>query len=293
MASKLTPFLLEHAAWSLSKVETAKQCPRKFWYTYINKPNKAALGIVESTDARTGKAIHRVLELIIKGHPLDFAIKTVIREKNLLTKEIESVEASRPAATKFLKTFNAFRHANGEHELITEAQVAAGFRGEKKPYFEKRGAPNTLLLRGMIDVGCIFKDKPTAIIIDHKTGKNKGIANHAHQMDCYALLIKANYPHVTKMLPAIHWVQDQLIEHGDPINLTDLDALVEKVVQFMLDATIEVDGSNLEKTKTSILCNWCDYCSLCPAQAATESLGGAHGEVKEESVIERIEGLNT
>lgn len=293
MASKLTPFLLEHAAWSLSKVETAKQCPRKFWYTYVNKPNKAALGIVESSDARTGKAIHRVLELMIKGHPLDFAISTVIREKQLVTKEIEAVEASRPAATKFAKTFNAFRNSQGEHDLVVEAQIAAGFNGEKKPYYEKRGATNTLLLRGMIDVGCVFKDKPTAMIIDHKTGKNKGIANHAHQMDCYALLIKANYPHVTKMLPAIHWVQDQLIEHGDPIDLTSLDALVEKVVQFMLDATIEVDGSNLEKTRTSILCNWCDYYSLCPAHA-TESLGGAHGEIKEEGhVIEGIEGLNT
>lgn len=292
MSYTLTPFLKEHAAWSHSKVETAKQCPRKFWYTYVNKPNKAALGVVESTDARIGKAIHRVLELLLKGQSLDNAVATVIREKKLLTREIEAVEASRPAAIKFAKSFNAFRTLHGKHELILEAQIAVGFNGEKKPYFEKRGATNTLLMRGMVDVGCVFMDKPTAMIIDHKTGKNKGIANHTHQMDCYALLIKANYPHLTKMLPAIHWVQDQLIEHADPIDLTDLDALLDKVVQFMVDATIEVDGSNLEKTKTSILCNWCDYQSLCPAQA-NESLGGAHGKIEEESVIERVEGLNT
>ena len=293
MSLELTPFLAEYAAWSNSKIETAKQCPRKFWYTYINKPSKAAHGIVDSTEARTGKAIHRVLELMFRNLSIDDAVGTVIREKKLLTRELEAVNAARPAAIKFYKSFNNFRNQNGKHELILEGQLAAGFKGEKKPYFEKRGSVNTILLRGMVDIGCVFADKPTAMIIDHKTGKNKGIANHTHQMDCYALLVKANYPHVTKMLPAIHWVQDQLVEHGEPIDLTNLDALVDKVVQFMLDATVEIDISNLEKTKTGILCNWCDYCALCPAQA-TESLGGTNGEIKEEgNVIPRIEGLNT
>jgi CRISPR/Cas system-associated exonuclease Cas4 (RecB family) len=296
MSNELTPFLLQHAPWSLSKVESVKQCPRKFWYSYCNKPDKTALGIVDNYDARVGKAIHKALEHLINGQSLDRAFQFACDEFRLVTRELEAVNAARPAAEHFLSMFNSFRHAKGKHELLTEAKISCGFKGEKRPYFDKRGTPNTILLRGVIDVGCIFLDAPTAIIVDHKTGKNKGIANHAHQMDCYALLLKANYPRLTKMIPAIHWVQDKKVELGTPIELSDLDSLRHKVVQFMLEATAGVDASKLETTRVGILCNWCDYQALCPEHSS--SLSGANVEIQEEvrdgvSSIGLIEGLNT
>jgi RecB family exonuclease len=297
MPKDLTPFLLQHAPWSLSKVEAVKQCPLKFKYGYVNKPDKAALKRTDNFDSRVGKAVHKLLEMLVLGHKMESAIQFVTRENKLVTREIESLEASRPAAEKFISTFNAFRGQGDRHELLTEKKIAAGFSGDKKPFFEKWGSTNTILLRGVIDVGLIYLDKPTAIIIDHKTGKNKGIAHYANQLDFYAFLVKSNYPHVMRMIPAIHWVQDKQVENGADMDLSRLDVLMDKVVQFMLDATETIDGSKLDNTQTGVLCSWCDYYALCP-EFATHVNGAANDQEQEKVLggvecIGPIKGLNT
>jgi hypothetical protein len=297
MPLELNAFLREHAPWSLSKVESLKQCPLKFKYGYVNKPDRSILTPTDNFDSRVGKAVHKLLEMLVLGHKMGQAITTITRESKLTTREIEALEASRPAAEKFISTFGAFRNQGERHDLLTEKKIAVGFKGEKRPFFDKWGTPNTILLRGVIDVGLVYLDKPTAIIIDHKTGKNKGIAHYGNQLDFYAFFIKANYPHVTRMIPAIHWVQDKQVEQGADMDLTRLDVLMDKVVQFMLDATENIDASKLDNTQTGVLCSWCDYYALCP-EFATHVDGGANGQVQEEvcngvECIGPIKGLNT
>lgn len=297
MPQELNEFLLKHAPWSLSKIEALKQCPLKFNYGYINKPAPSLLTPTDNFDSRVGKAVHKLLEMLILNNSMSQAVASVVREFKLTTRELEAVEAARPSAEKFFSTFKAFRGQNTEHELLTEKKIAVGFKGEKRPFFDKWGTPNTILLRGVIDVGLVYASKPTAIIIDHKTGKNKGMSHYANQMDFYAFMIKANYPHVTRMIPAIHWVQDGKVEQGSDMDLTRLDVLMDKVVQFMLDVTQNIDASKLNNTKTGILCNWCDYYALCP-EFAVKSNGATDEQSKQEigdeiECIGPIKGINT
>lgn len=298
MSVELTPFLKEHAPWSLSKVDSVAQCPRKFMYGYVNKPDKSLLGLYDNYDARVGKAVHKMLEYMVTGQSIDRAVRFVADEFDLVTKELGALEASRPAALRFLSMFNAFRNTRGKHRLIVEHKIAVDFDGKKCEYFGPKNKPNNILLRGVVDVGCVFTDSPLAVIVDHKTGKNKGIAYYANQMTCYALLIKANYPSITRFIPAINWVQDSKVELGKEVDLTRIDTLMDKVVQFMLESTKDIDNSKLETANVGALCHWCDYRSLCSDYAGSSTnLSGANGEIQEsvqdESTIGCISGLNT
>lgn len=298
MTVALTPFLLEHAPWSLTKVDSVAQCPRKFMYGYVKKPDKSLLGLYDNYDARVGKAVHKMLEHMISGHPIDKAIMFATNEFDLVIKELNALEASRPAALRFLSMFNAFRNTRGNHKLVIEHQIAVDFNGNKCAYYGPKNKPNNILLRGMIDVACIFIDSPLAVVVDHKTGKNKGIDFYANQMSCYSLLMKAHYPNITRFVPAINWVQDSKVELGKEVDVTRIEPLMDKVLQFMVDSTKDVDNSKLETAKVSPLCHWCDYRSLCPDFAASsKKLSGAHGEIQEsvqdESTLGDISGLNT
>lgn len=297
MSIELTPFLTEHAPWSLSKVDAVAQCPRKFMYGYVRKPDKALLGVYDNYDARVGTAVHKLLQYMLQGQSIDRAVMFVLNELDLVTKEQEALEASRPAALRFLSMFNAFRKSRGKHNLLIEEKIAVSLDGNKCEFFGPKNTPNKILLRGVVDVGCVFPEHSLAVIVDHKTGKNKGIAAYANQMACYALLIKANYPNITRYIPAINWVQDSDVELGKEVDVTNIEPLMDKVVKFMLESTKDIDNSKLETAKVSILCRWCDYRALCPDHAASlTKMGGIHGEIQEsqdESSIGCISGLNT
>src|SRR6516162_3779970 len=75
---------LIHAPWSASKVSTALRCPRLFHFRYVQKlPEPEVM-----PEARIGKAVHKVLELVLQGEPIETARQQVRAE---LPGEIEQL----------------------------------------------------------------------------------------------------------------------------------------------------------------------------------------------------------
>lgn len=271
-----TQFVKKYAPWSVSKADTAQQCPLKFRYAYVNKEGKGRTG----TEAQVGIAIHRILELSLAGKSLEDACETVFCDPKepLLTLERERVEMAIPAVSTFLRRMPTFIERHGGAKMLIEQRLATSFTGAPLKFFD-----NTGLLRGVMDVGLLFEKKPHLMVIDHKTGKNRGLSYYSWQFQSYALLGKVNYPHITHVIPAIHWVQDEYTDVGAPINVSDLEPLVRNVLEHLNEATEEA-ARDLDVGKKGRLCDWCDYKLICPIFNKTSggsNNGGTNIEIGE------------
>jgi putative RecB family exonuclease len=282
MSVEPTPFVKKYAPWSASKADTAKQCPLKFKYAYIQKTAKGRPG----EEAQVGITVHRILELCLTGKSLDDAKGIALNDPKvtLLTVEREKIEAAMPAVATFLRRTFAFIDKLGGADLLVEKKIASTFTGNPTAFYNNAG-----LLRGVLDVGILFKDRPHLMVIDHKTGKNRGLGYYNWQFLAYTLLAKANYPEITHVIPAIHWVQDEYTDVGKPIEVSGVAEWVDKVVEH-LNTTTRAAAENLDNVQPSRLCDWCDYQALCPAK--DRATGELHGDqVQEQSLLPSDGGL--
>jgi hypothetical protein len=256
MSVEATPFVKKYAPWSASKADTAQQCPLKFKHTYVNKMTKGRLG----EEAQVGIVVHKILELCLSGYSLDAAKSEAMSDPKtkLLTLEREKVELAMPAVATFMKRTTNFIEKMGGAEILIERKVATTFNGRPLQFFDNSG-----LLRGVIDVAILFNKKPHIMIIDHKTGKNRGLEYYKWQFLSYTLLTKANYPQITHVIPAIHWVQDEYTDVGKPIEVDSVLPWIDQVIEH-LNKTTKDAAENLDQGKPSKLCGWCDFKSRCP-----------------------------
>jgi hypothetical protein len=261
-----TPFVKKYAPWSVSKADVAKQCPLKFRHSYVHKTEKGRAG----EEAQVGITVHRILELCLLGKSVDEAKAIAFDDPKvrLLSVEKEKIEAAMPAVSTFLRRTTSFVDRMGGAEYLIEKKLASSFTGEAVKFFDNSG-----LLRGVMDVGLLFKNRPHLMVIDHKTGKNRGIEYYSWQFLSYTLLGKVNFPHITHVIPAIHWVQDEYTDVGNPIEVPDINVLLDKVLTHLNTTTVEA-SQDLNVGNPSKLCGWCDYQPLCPLQNAT---GGDNG----------------
>jgi len=119
-------------------------------------------------------------------------------------------------------------------------------------------------LSGVVDV--VFKDdKGDIIILDWKTGKNRGVGNHRFELALYYLLIKGSHPE----LNITHWgifFLDTEREEGEtdekfekrtfakePVNLKEVDKAILKVQNTRKRINLK------EFPKKGKYCNWCGY----------------------------------
>ena len=99
----------EHAPWSPSKADTAAQCPYRFYRQYVCKDR-----VPPNADALVGQAVHKALEYVLCGMPLDKAFEMVIKEFDVTTTEIDRILGFKPQAQNFKLKFSNYK------KLITE-----------------------------------------------------------------------------------------------------------------------------------------------------------------------------
>jgi hypothetical protein len=265
MAATIDPteFVKKYAPWSVSKADTAKQCPHKFWFNYVVKErNKAPVKF----DAVKGRAGHKALEYALSGRPVGKCVRFAAEEFELTTSETEELSLLQPAMENFMRKFNHYCQKNGAKEILVEKELAVDFEGNKTRYWG-----TDCFIRGMADVIVMFKGKPYALILDHKTGKVRDMKYYANQFAIYRMMLKAHYPHLQKIMVGVNWVQGDSIELGKFIEVPDLAPLVSDVISFCNESTNGVD--NFEETRRSGLCGWCDFRYLCPAYPESDANG--------------------
>ncbi|MDY5153062.1 putative RecB family exonuclease [Actinobaculum suis] len=265
--------MTRHAALSPSRTKDFKQCPLLFRFRSVDR-----LPEEPSTAALRGTLVHSVLEHLYDVPPaqrtVEYAVSQVL-----------------PAWHKHLeKDPEAEKLFAGPEELqnwLESAQtlVSNYFQMENPQFLQPRGRelfvnatlPSGLAIRGIIDR---LDEAPSGAlrVVDYKTGKSPHVRYQAEalfQMRFYATALVysgAGLPARTQII----YLRDgrTLTYDPTPLDVTeieqDLDSTWEQIDR-------KLDTGNFEP-KTSRLCDWCYFKSICPAfggQAPAMSESGA------------------
>jgi hypothetical protein len=262
----------------VSKADTVRNCPRKFKYQYIDKIK--GLRAPKEIDALVGKAAHKLLEYAVSlGRPANQFAKGILSEFGLEGESADRFLALIPAADKLSTQLAGFPQKHATLPPKTEQKIAVSLEGKAVDFFDNAKG----FFRGVLDLSYRVKNKNHLIIMDHKTGKYRGLSYYQSQFDGYLWLVKGLYPELEGVQVAVNYLQTGQTEFAPFKYVHDAGELGEHVVAFLNKATAKVQ--NLEAVKPGPLCPWCDFHSICPAHTAD----GNHGE---ENSYENGKGVN-
>jgi len=159
-------------AWSYSKVNTFKQCPKKYYHL------KVAKDVVDrpSPAMNYGNRVHKAAE-------------------NYIKKDIEL-----EAEYEFLRpVLDAFKNIEGEKHC----ELRVGVGKHKGDYYPTKFFATDVWYRGVIDLLIVNGDK--AYLVDYKTSKSTDYADTT-QLDLMAGAVFVNFPEVKAIKSALSFV---------------------------------------------------------------------------------------
>lgn len=196
-------------AWSFSRFDLWRTCPKQFYEKFISKSIKEH----QSPAMARGDEIHKGLATFLQGGRSD------------------------PPAAKALDKFTPllFQLRDIPDKLV-EQQWA--FDRDWKPtgWFARGNVKHPAWLRVILDVGVIYPDD-TADVIDHKTGKKYG--SNDDQMELFAVATFSYAPWVTDVTTRL-WYLDEGSEDIAEFSVKDVEKLRakwEKAVEPMFADT--------------------------------------------------------
>ncbi len=157
--------------WSASRISTYRQCPLKYYYTYVKKWRCSKAPDDEA--ARKGTVIHETVEKYYTGEPKDKVFARLEEKAKEYNIDLEKYDERSGIERFFLfwDEFVAKRELTG-FKVIQEGWVSGDCGGERFV-----GALDLCLDRG---------DK--VIIFDYKSGKTPSISKYKEQLLLYAYL---------------------------------------------------------------------------------------------------------
>jgi len=237
---------------SASSVKTYDQCPRKYYYTYIEKaPRK------QWTHFDLGNLCHKTLEIFHQVYMQ------------------EGTKKKRSLAKLMGHSFKVARRdfPNMGDDLLSEGKALLM---DYLEYVRSNGMPKVkgvetafdfmirddVRIRGFLDRLDLMKDGRYHIV-DYKTTKNEKYLDK-FQLSVYGLWLKEKYPEIETFKGSY-----VLLRHGAKLkeyefNLEDID----KTKKELLSYADSIRNEDAWTPVPTILCRWCDFNNICPAQQA-------------------------
>lgn len=159
-------------AWSYSRVNSFKQCPKKYYHLYVKKDVKDT----GSVATRYGTLVHKAAEEYIK-------------DGNDLPKKYDFMQ----------RTLDAFNNIEGDKHC----EIRLGVAKYDDAYEPTKFFAKDVWYRGIADLLILNEDK--AYLIDYKTGKSANYAD-TKQLDLLAGAVFINFPEVKKIKSALSFV---------------------------------------------------------------------------------------
>ncbi|MBI4159363.1 PD-(D/E)XK nuclease family protein [Candidatus Woesearchaeota archaeon] len=259
--------------YSPSSILTFKQCPRKFYYQYIEKlPTKKSFSLIR------GSIVHTVIEDFFKiniekvSHQnYEIVFRTLVFDlfKQNWLKNIDQINELVPQQNlqDFYYTETAQMLQNWYASFIKKLQdksISLTFKEAFKsltPITETRVISEEIKVQGVIDA--ILKTEKGIQLLDYKTSKKEEInEEYKLQLAIYALLYKLKY-NETPYEVGIHFLKsnEKFIPVDD--NLLNFARIEITDVQ---ERTLTADIKEYNK-KPSPLCKWsngeCDFFKIC------------------------------
>lgn len=244
---------LIHAPWSASKVSTGLRCPRLFHFKYIQKIKEPEV----MPETRIGKAIHKAVEQVLMGTPIEEATAAVRAE---LPSEIEQMryDALATGIPAFVTRIGQFRRRRRVARQLVEYSLAV-----REDLTTTQFYSGDAYYRGVLDLGYLFEDDSLALV-DHKTGARIPGTSIADQLEGYAVLAAAAFRHVRRFWFGVHWIAERAVEWAQPVAPEHvIDRLMPDLLDNIEAAALAVDDG--PRPNPGSWCDRCAYRTLCPA----------------------------
>lgn len=200
-----------------------ENCPHKAYHIYVLKD----VPYVETPEMKWGNDVHSGIEHRIKdGTPLD-----------------PKMQAAEPIAAKV--------HGLKEHATVhVEYKLALDLTGRPVDFWS-----DACWFRGKIDVAVVALDIRAAWLIDWKTGKKR---EEPFELECGALLLKANTPKINNIVGEYFWLQEG--KAGLRYDLNKHSYTFAKLRAYRNEMQVYAKAGTWPKKKNP-LCGWCPVMS--------------------------------
>ncbi len=233
---------------SASSIGTYEKCPKKYHYHYIEKPDVPKQ---DWSHLEVGKCIHRVLELfhedLLKNIKTPAQYPILMKEcfqKAVKEFDLKIIKDDLPNIKQMLKDYMQVIDRDGLPKVINN-ELSFEFKIED------------FTVRGFIDRIDDLGDNHYCVV-DYKTNKNpKYLTNF--QLLLYALALKEKFPKVKTISGKYILLKNESKTLDYTFKEQDFKDTYDKVVSIGKS----IDMSKEWEKKPSILCNWCDYQSIC------------------------------
>ncbi len=208
-------------------------------------------------EARIGKAVHKALELVMQGTPIEEATLTV---RNELPNETEQLRFDRigTGIPAFASRIAQFRRRRRVARQLVEYSLAIREDLSVTPFYS-----GDAYYRGVLDLGYLFEDDSLALL-DHKTGQRIPGSSIVDQLEGYGVLAAAAFRHVKRFWFGIHWIAERVVEWSPPVAPeTVIDRLVPDLLDNIEAAALAV--SDGPRPNPGTYCDRCSFRDRCPA----------------------------
>ena len=248
--------------YSHSRLGTYENCPFQYKLRYVDKVKPILGNTIESF---MGSMVHDALEWLYK----------LARDSNVVSKEalinkydelwIEKwkddirVVKKELTADNFKETGKTCLEMYYDRYHPFDQALTIGL--EERMIIE---LPEDKKMQGYIDRLDKIADGHVSVH-DYKTSSRvppQAKADQDRQLGLYALAVHQKYPEIKKIDLVWHYVRfDEEVRSSRTEQ--QLDIMVENTVNLIKDVETATDLKNFP-TKTSILCNWCEFKAQCP-----------------------------
>ncbi len=264
--------------WSHSRLQSFQQCPRKYAFRYLEKPDVDA---PDSIEAFLGSRVHDVLEQLYR----DVRMTKVPSEEELLAEYDKVWNRHVHDGLRIVR-----RRYTAEHYYRVGRQCLQDYYRRHHPFRQGRtlGLEERIVIdldpRGEVRLqGYIDRLTQTADghyeIHDYKTSNSLPAQEHFdldRQLALYQIGIERRFRDARRVDLVWHYLQfdREIRSRREPSELEQL--------RFDTLSTIQEVETQTRKgefpTRESMLCDWCEYASVCPAKKHLYSLSEATPE---------------
>lgn len=256
------------AVYSHSRISTFEDCPKKYEFSYVLKAPKGA----ETVEQFLGSRVHEALEWLhaeVRACHVPSADELTARLQVLwdaawtdevaVTREERTADDYRAIGEKAVRDYHA-RYAPFDQGRTVGLEMKVAF-----PLDES----GTVEILGYIDRLTKVADGVWEIH-DYKTGNSlptQARLDADRQLALYEMAVRAAYPDAREVTLVWHYLA---FDHEARSRRTPEQ--LEAVRRDTIERVREIERATEFHTRTSPLCDWCEFRGICPAWAHEQAL---------------------
>jgi len=247
--------------YSHSRISTFEQCPLKFKYKYIDKIEPE---IEKTIEALLGEVVHLTLEWIynkVKDEKITPTLEQVIdyyseNWQKLYNDKISIVKKEFEAKDYFEKGVNFLLSYYYKHQPFIDGTIAC----EKKVFID---LDEETKIQGIIDRLVLNPETQEYEIHDYKTANSmppREKFENDRQLALYSIAIKEMFGNEKKVCLIWHY-----LAHNQKVCVRKTDEQLAQLKKDTLESIKKIESTKTFPHQKTILCNWCEYKSMCSA----------------------------